>query len=179
MRSNLFMSCIHFIMLSQEDGCCPLEPKQHQLQTHQTHPISGSHQYHSAAHIDTNMRHSTQQALRPSSSGACPASPRAPGTCPHPRTVSQTELLHSTVCASLCKMFLQLLEITSVLTWLRNARSCVIYLSRLETMLGCRVCHFSSKQRQHCLLEGLYPPPLAWMGKAMVWGVSGFFTSVL
>ena len=53
MRSNLFMSCIHFIMLSQEDGCCPLEPKQHQLQTH---PISGSLQYHSAAHIDTYMR---------------------------------------------------------------------------------------------------------------------------
>ena len=62
MRSNLFMSCIHFIMLSQEDGCCPLEPKQHQLQTH---PISGSLQYHSAAHIDTYMRHSTQQPFSP------------------------------------------------------------------------------------------------------------------
>ena len=93
-RSNLFMSCIHFIMLSQEDGCCPLEPKQHQLQTHQTHPISGSLQYHSAAHIDTYMRHSTQQALCPSPSGACPASPRTPGTCPHPRRpVPQTLLL--------------------------------------------------------------------------------------
>ena len=56
MRSNLFMSCIHFIMLSQEDGCCPLEPKQHQLQTHHTHPISGSLQYHSAAHIDTTIQ---------------------------------------------------------------------------------------------------------------------------
>ena len=83
-RSNLFMSCIHFIMLSQEDGCCPLEPKQHQLQTHQTHPISDSLQHHSAAHIDTYVRCSAQQAFCPSPSGACPASPRTPGTCPHP-----------------------------------------------------------------------------------------------
>ena len=31
-----------------------------------------------------------------------------------------------------------------------------------------RMCHFSSKQRRHCLLEMLYPPPLAWIDQAMV-----------